>query len=336
MKPPATLIRQLLLAGLCALPALAVARPVTPFYTHDQSPLAELYGLPALQEARLLNAGEQRYRLVAELANNYTVGKAENEELLFDGETTRVVLDFAGHLGPRLEWGLQIPYVNHSPGVLDGLIRRWHDAFGLPQGGRERAPDERLDYHYVRNGETQFEQRLPSEGLGDIRLGGGWQLIQPREGQENALALRASVKFPTGDSMLLHGSGGTDLALWLSGAHGGYGLGVSGSVFAGVGMLLMERGDVLPEQQRQRVAFGSLGAGAWLHPSLSLKLQLDYHGALYRDSELTQLAQDTLQLSMGGSLRLIKYTEIELGVMEDVAVDTAPDVVFHLAITVSE
>ena len=322
--------------ALSCLSGTAAARPVTPFYSSDLSPLGLLYGLPALQEARILGGKEQRYRLVADLASNYTIGRSRDEELIFDGETSRVIFEVAGNVARGMELSLKIPYLGYSGGMLDGFVRGWHDTFGLPQGGRDRVENSLLEYRYTRNGETRVLAREPVEGLGDISLGAGWQLVTPREGQENALALRTSLKLPTGDSDLLLGSGSTDLAVWLSGARGGYGLGYSGSLYGGVGLLIMSRGDVLTEQQNQQLVFASLGAGAWLIPQLALRLQLDYHDAIYADSRLPQLGSDVLQLSIGGSLRLIKHTEIELSVVEDVAVGTTSDVVFHVAITVSE
>lgn len=328
--------RSFLLGAALLSPLLAQARPVTPLFTFNQSPLVQLYGLPAIGEARLLDPGEQRYRLQVDIANNYTVGRTGSESILLDGETTRLTLAFSGHGGRNFEWGLAIPYVSHSGGMLDGFIRNWHDTFGLPQGGRAGAADDVLDYQYVRDGQMLISQTREGEGVGDVRLSGGWQLLRPGADDSSAVALRASLKLPTGDSTLLHGSGGTDLALWLTGAYGGYGLGPSASVYGGFGVLLMNQGDVLPEQQRSHILFASLGAGAWLLPRLSLQLQLDFNGAIYRDSELTQLGSDSLQLSMGGSLRLAKHTRIELAVVEDVAVATAPDVVFHAAIIVQQ
>ena len=325
-----------LLGAALLVPLLAQARPVTPFFTFNQSPLVQLYGLPAIGNARLLDPGEQRYRLQADLASNYTLGRSAYESLTLDGETTRLTLAFSGHGGRNFEWGLQIPYISHSGGMLDGFIRDWHDTFGLPQGGRETAPIDVLNYRYVRDGETRLEQNLDSDGLGDVRLTGAWQLMRPTGDEETALALRASLKFPTGDPALLYGSGGTDLALWLNGGYGGYGLGPSMSLFGGLGVLMMSKGEVLPELQRNTALFGSLGFGAWVLPRLSLKVQVDFNQAIYQYSELTQLADDSLQLSVGGSLRLIKHTRIELAVVEDIAVATAPDVVFHAAIVVQQ
>jgi len=328
--------RSIVFGALLLSPLAAQARPVTPFFTFNQSPLVQLYGLPAIEEARILDPGEQRYRLQADIANNYAVGRSGTESIVLDGETTRLTLAFSGHGGRNFEWGLQIPYVSHSGGVLDGFIRSWHDTFGMSQGGRTAVPDDVLNYQYVRDGQTRVSQTVDSDGVGDVRLTGGWQLLRPGADDNTAIALRASLKLPTGDSTLLHGSGGTDLALWLSGGYGGYGLGPSASVYGGLGLLLMNQGDVLPELQRSSALFASLGAGAWVLPRLSLKMQLDFNSAIYADSNLTQLGADSLQLSVGGSLRLVKHTRIELAVVEDVAVATAPDVVFHAAIVVQQ
>jgi len=50
----------------------------------------QLYGLPAIEEARILNPGEQRYRLQADLASNYSIGQSGAESIVLDGEITRL------------------------------------------------------------------------------------------------------------------------------------------------------------------------------------------------------------------------------------------------------
>ena len=62
-----------------------------------------------------------------------------------------------------------------------------------------------------------------------------------------------------------------------------------------------------------------------------MKLQLDAHSAFY-DSGLTELGSDAAQLIIGGALRLSDTWVLDLAVSEDIAVDTAPDVVFHIGI----
>lgn len=98
-------------------------------------------------------------------------------------------------------------------------------------------------------------------GLGDVRLTGGWQFFRGEAEMPGEIALRASLKLPTGDSDTLRGSGSTDLALWLVGKKDFQMPLGRGSVFGGMGAIAMTDGKVLKDQQRPLVGFGTLGIG---------------------------------------------------------------------------
>jgi Protein of unknown function (DUF3187) len=107
-----------------------------------------------------------------------------------------------------------------------------------------------------------------------------------------------------------------------------------GGVFGGGGILLMDKGDVLTDQQRPLVAFASLGVGAKVLPWMSLKLQADVNTSFYDNSALQQINASAVQLLMGGDLRLAKTVKLDVMVGEDLTVRASPDVVFHLGLTV--
>jgi hypothetical protein len=94
----------------------------------------------------------------------------------------------------------------------------------------------------------------------------------------------------------------------------------------------MTKGNVLPDQQQNAVAFGSLGAGWHPLPWLTLKVQFDGQTAFYKDSDLVELSSNSMQVVMGGSLHFSDSTVLDIGVSEDLVVKTAPDVVFHIAL----
>lgn len=254
--------------------------------------------------------------------------------MLFDGETTRSTFVYARGIGEGWEWGVQIPYISHSGGSLDGFIEDWHDTFGLPQGGRNTAPRNRLTYFYQRNGVTRLSLTESSAGIGDLRLTAGWQ--RPDIDQVTRLAFRSSLSLPTGDSDQLQGSGVTELALWASAQRDQSMFAFPGTLFGGAGVLLMGKGDVLANQQRRLAAFGSAGAGARVLPWMSLKLQADFHSAIYEKSSLTQISANAVQLQMGGDLLIGKHTQVDIMVSEDVTVHASPDVVFHIGLTLRD
>jgi len=321
------LLSGLLLAWLLAPPLQAAELPLTPLQLANQSPTAALCGLPRIGSPRVLEAAGQELRLGLDVASNYTVDLTGSEELLFDGESYYWRGGYSRGLGRGWDAGIELLYIDHRGGNLDGFIESWHDIFSLPQGGRDEAPHNRLDYHYRKNGETLLQLDSASGGPGDLRLLLGRQL-QLRD--DRAVALRASLELPTGDSDQLLGSGSWDAALWLVGER----LWSPGeqrfAFFWGAGLLGADHGDLLPDQRRSLAGLGHLGA-AWAPlAGLILQLQLDAHSALFDGSALRELDRASAQLGMGGQLALTGATRLELAVAEDVVVGTAPDVVFHL------
>ncbi len=100
-------------------------------------------------------------------------------------------------------------------------------------------------------------------------------------------------------------------------------------MFGDVGIMGMTDGKVIEEQQRNLVGFGSVGAG-WNPLSwIAFKIQLDAHTPFYQDSKLQELNGNAIQLVIGGTASLSKHTTLDIGVAEDLIVDTSPDVSFH-------
>lgn len=171
-------------------------------------------------------------------------------------------------------------------------------------------------------------------GIGDIVLNGGMKLYDAGDSAfHDNLALRTSVKLPTGDSSSLRGSGSTDFSLSLCGSMNNFTEWGNLGIFGSAGGMAMTSGDVLPDQQNNLVGFGTLGLGWGPAEWISFKLQLNAHTALYHDSDLVELSHNSLMLVIGGALKLPGDYLLDIGVSEDVAVATAPDVAFHLGLS---
>ena len=324
----------LLLVCICysVTVSTAVAQEIVPFATSNQNPLVAIFGLPAAAPATILEAGRTTVEFRSDIASSCSSNANSRESILLDGETYRFTLAARRGIGRNLEIGMELPYVMHRQGFLDNFIKNWHDFFGLPQGDREDLPEDQLDYRYSRNGEEKLSLTDESEGLGDLRLTAGWQLLRQDRPAKKSLALRASLKLPTGDKDKLLGSGSTDLALWLSGSTtGGHD---SIALYGAVGALFLSDGDIIADQQNHLVGFGTLGIGWQALASLNLKLQIDAHTAFYDDSDLDELSESA-QLNIGGTLAVTEATDLDIAVGEDIVVDSAPDVVFHIALRTS-
>jgi len=316
---------------LWLLPTLTWGFALQPLQTRNLSPAVLGFGLPALAPARVLDSGSLRLQATVDIVSNFTEGVRSNEALRFDGETYRLELAGVYGIGDDFEIGVALPMLSHRGGSLDSFIESWHDFFGLPQGGRDRAPRNRLDYSYSRLDGSGFHRDTSSSGIGDLSLQAAWQCWQDSRA-DRRLALRASLKIPTGDSDRLLGSGSWDLALWLSGEQRWATAAGELLLYGGSGVLYGTDGDLLPDQRRNLAGTVSLGLGLQPWSRFGLQLQFDGHTPLYKQSDFKELDQFAGQLAIGGSVGLGSTTVLEAAVVEDVVVDTAPDVVFHLAL----
>jgi len=320
---------------LCmACPAAAADMEITPFRTVNQSPLVQIFGLPTLSEATVAPSGKTIVSLVQDIASDYTVSSTPHEFINLDGESYRWTLAARRGFGGRFEAGLEVPYVLYGGGFLDSFIIGWHNFFGLPQGGRDSAPKNKLLFSYVKDGVQKLKMDHADSGVGDISLTGGMQLYEARDGESHdSLALRTALKLPSGDSNALRGSGSTDFSLALCGSMNDFTEWGTLGVYGSLGGMVMSDGNVLRDQQQNAVGFGTVGLGWGPWSRVSFKFQLNAHTAFYRGSSLDELSKASLMLISGGAIRLPGDYRLDIGVSEDVAVATAPDVAFHLGVS---
>ncbi|WP_224981611.1 DUF3187 family protein [Geomonas agri] len=315
-------------------PCHAEPLAITPFYTFNQSPLVQIYGLPAAENAVVQRSGQTWTLLSVDVANSYLKRESAHESLLVDGEGERITLALRYGVAERAEVGLDLPVVAYNGGVFDGFIEGWHKFFGLPRGDRPDAPRGQLQFEYAKDGQQRLDMDRAGLGIGDLRLNAGWQLYHDGSANPVALALRGSLKLPTGSSSRLTGSGSTDLALWLTGSSD-YALPDTwghATVFAAAGGLAMTDGQVLKEQHKNLAGFGTLGLGWSPVDSFALKAQLSGHSAFYRDSEFSELSSGAMQLLFGGSVAFSPRTTLDIALSEDVTVGASPDVALHLGL----
>lgn len=322
--------RSLLVAALLLGPTFACAAP---FATFDQGPLARIYGLPAPRDGTLTPAARAEADLRFDLTNNFALEAAGSEVLVLDGETFETTLAYRRGLraGSRdLEVGIEIPWLMHSGGVLDSFIDDWHDRFGLPDGGRSRAPPDRLLYLYSRAGQDEFRIDSGVEGIGDVRLQAAMQLSGGREAPA-ASALHAALSVPTGDEDELLGSGAFSFSTWVSGRRRSEFHNWPLSLHGSLGGTFIEKDGVLAGMRNPLVGLASGGFALRVTESVELGADINFHSALYRASELSSLTAGALSIAFGGSVHLGKSGRLELALVEDLDNSTSPDITLHAA-----
>jgi hypothetical protein len=332
------LYRRLILAASGILLAMPLLRPeparasdATPFAVINNSPLTQIRAAPAPSVAAAPGAAETRVGLSVLRSNQFVSRTTDAETLILDGETTRVTLSAARGLGDGREVAIEIPFVSHAGGGLDHSIEKFHDTFGFPDGGRPAAPRNRLLFLYQRDGSDVLRISESQDGIGDMRLSVGQQLLFGSAPGGWDAAVRGEIKFATGDAEGLLGSGGTDVATWLSAACNDAECPLAFRWYGTGGLMYLGRGDVLSSQVRRLVAFGA-GGVAWLWTdTIVFKVQIDAQTAVYRDSGIKALKSPSHQLTVGASWRIAPDHALDFAFTEDISVTTAPDIGFLLA-----
>ena len=303
-----------------------------PLYDHDNGPLTGLFGIPDSTEGGILvPPGRSAWDAIVQTASHSTRERGANENLEFDGETTRFEFRYRRGFGERFELGIELPYVWHESGTFDSFIDNWHDWFGLPGGARNKQPQDELLYLYEDLDGQQVNFSTNANGFGDLRLFAGWQL---HNAPDHKVALRLGAKFATGDSAELLGSGGFD-----------YSIGIAGDVarvFDVDGLTAFYRlhgigigePDLLSDRHRDFAGLLSFGMGYAFNNRIELRVQAAVRSALYH-ADVEPLGETSGTVTLGGHINFTDALAMTIAVSEDIKVSSAPDVSFALALRYS-
>jgi hypothetical protein len=138
------------------------------------------------------------------------------------------------------------------------------------------------------------------------------------------------VKLATGDTEMLAGSGSADEWLTLLRSRALPERRHPSGYYWGVGIMHVGDPDIIEFRSETSVYTGVLG-GSWQGwPRWGLKAQLDVHTPFY-DSPLEEIGETALEVTFGAWMQRRKDARLEFALVEDLRVNTAPDVVFKIA-----
>ena len=305
------------------------ATPSEPLYDQDNGVFSGAFNFADSMEGATL-AGEGRYStsLSVITSSHSTNAQRGAEIVILDGETTRAEFAYRVGFGPRLEVGVELPYVWHASGSLDSFIEDWHKALGLPLGSRRNRPEDQLQFAYEDDTGVRFDYRRNSNGVGDARIIAGWQLT---DSPTYAVALRFGIKVPTGDSAEFHGSGSTDFSIGIAGDAKEL-FGVSRlNGFLRTHAYYLGEPDLLSDLYRDLVGQFATGLGYQLSKAVELRVQAAARSATHH-SAIEILGQPSATLSVGGNFRLSDQYQLSIAISEDIKVRSAPDISFQASL----
>lgn len=301
------------------------AVPEGPLRVRNTSPAVQLYGLPRMTGARIIDR-DWELSFNTEIGNNFQSDSVDGTLGFFDGETYVNSYRVRKGIAENWEWGFEVPWVLHAPGSLDGLVDEFHEVFGLPDGERSLATRGRLDYFVSSDGVVYADFNNSQRGIGDARTFVGWSLIDT---PKRAFALRSEIKFATGKVDELTGSEGTDISVWGELQQSVLIAGQSVRFSLGGGFVRLGEGEFIPEDQETWAHFGHFGIQIPLHERVEFHAQLDAHSRIL-DTGNPLLADGGIMGTVGGRIGVTEKLWLDFAIIEDFDSESASDVVFQI------
>ncbi len=287
----------------------------------ETGPLA---GLVAIDVPTISKSG---FTACLTITNHSTDNLSADEALLFDGETTRLAL---GWQWQRSAWDFHaaLPVVSHNTGILDPTVETWHDIFGLPNGNRDRRPQNELAFSWSEAGVERLGLERSATSLGDARISVGRRIVQT---ERHALTLRAQLKLPTGRSEKLSGSGGTDVTLGLNYRDTAW-FGSDRLQFdAAIAVTQLGSTDLSDLPLKDSVTAARIGLAYRVSERYELGVRIRARERLVV-SNMREIGRTAVGLDAWLGYKLHSGLNLRFGFSEDAQVDTQPDVVFRISV----
>jgi len=254
--------------------------------------------------------------------NTVEAERRATQELLVDGESDTLRLSYEDSINHDWRYRLTVPVIRDSGGFLDGVIDSWHRLFGLDPGNRPYYPKNQLVYFY--SGKTRIDMQKSGTGIGDVSAETGWYAV---DSAEHTISLWGGLKAPTGSTARLTSDGAWDAALWAHAARRW----PAWSVALELGAAQPMGDEIFAGAAHVTSAFMRAAVTRDLGAVWSLRAQLDGQTRRVTGTGLRFLGPSA-QLSVGAVRRLANRWRLQMGFVEDAAVNTAPDITFFLGI----
>ena len=295
-----------------------------PLWVENLSPLATLVALPSQRSADIREG--MSVTLHSDVATHFVLQANEDERVFFDGETQRHSLGLRWGISSDWELSAVVPIARHSGGFTDRYVNRWHDFFGMPDGGRSEVSEDQLRYEFS-SPEQQVSLVDSSSGLGDVTFELAYMAERQRDLQ---IAYAVGYKASTGQRRDWNGSGSSDLyaVTRFSGAHrSDLPLYWHGQL----GVTALGDSPLMGPQQKNWLWFGGLSAEWHFNQQWALIAQIDSHAALL-DSSLDALGEPAAMLSLGLRRQFSRHWAVDISFAEDIVVESAPDIIFQASV----
>ncbi|MCH1553275.1 MAG: DUF3187 family protein [Luminiphilus sp.] len=295
-----------------------------PLWIENLSPLQSVIAIPPQGSAEGIEG--VALTLHNDLATHFIARQTDDEAVLFDGETQRTSLGLRWRFSPQWEISARLPVLRHSGGFTDSYVNQWHDFFSMSDGGRSAVSEDQLQYQYQAPG-RDLSLTSSSAGVGDVAFEVSRLASQSAE---RKIAYVLGYEAATGSARDWLGNGGVDwYALTRVSGQGSNGLPIYWH--AQLGATRPAVGGFLATNSRSLLWFGGL-SGEWVFDDRwSLVAQLDGHQSAFQSS-LDAVGKSALMVGLGLRRQFAKGWAADIGFVEDIRVETAPDIISQATI----
>lgn len=269
-----------------------------------------------------LRSGRFAARLSTAYTSLFLAGASGANALAMDGELARTSLLARVGIADGLELAAELPVVHTSGGFLDSFLIDYHDLFGFPSQGRDRAPKNAFEVSADYQGQRVFELGSEALLLADIPLSMTYGLLTPRR-EQPGLALRWGIELPTGNDDRGVGNGATDVAVGLASSWP-FAVGTAHAAvqhtIAGTADRLDATGFAFADVTSANLAFELP-----LLTDVTAVAQVEWETSTLRQLAFDRAAKDQVLLWIGGRMRLDGELFVELSFGEDLVGFVSPD-----------
>ena len=259
------------------------------------------------------------------IISSASIISSKNCKIILDEETYFYNLAYRKAINNFLEFSVDIPYLIREKGFLDPFIRNFHQTFNFPNGLRSEKRDYSIENIVVYKKDTLMKLNSAENGIGDISFGLKTSLF---EKDNSFLSLLFNLKIPTGDKKKAFGSGNCDYSLSIL-----YDYCIDDlSFFSNLGINYLNDAYYLKDYQENIVYTAQFIGQYKINNLLTLPIiQFNYNSPYYK--EIDNFKEFSFYGTFGGKLTFKNNYELNIGVLEDLKVNSNTDVAFLFTLT---
>lgn len=332
-RPFVAICPRLAVGGLLALalsppPADAQQPSFGPLTWEEGSPLQRVAFTPVTETAETLARGRWSVDVYNGFSNIFEQDSASTHVLFLDMERLTTAVTVRWGASATVEVGGRVALESTGGGVLDGVIKGWHEQWGFGQANRDRFPDN--GYRQLLtdgDGRIYLDKSSATLGVRDVRAFAKWEVWRAPD-RRSLLSLRSVLRVPTAGP--LEGNGKVDgaiTALWRQGVGAWYAHGMAG-------LSVSPPSEAMEAVLRGRSAFLTLGLERSLGSRIAALAQLQLQSAQLESFDHREVDRAPTSLLVGLAGRLGESWTWDASFQEDVPADT-PAVDFTVTLRVS-